>query len=205
MHTHTHTHTHTHANARTPMRPQVKVNSSKAIYRLVGIDVFRTDAKAFHLARLVHLPPARDPVMVGDVALPPLLVFNVQLPQYPAAFFGASDGLGQSIVYYFALPEDFDPATFENQAALGLLARFVANGREADGSPTRERLKMIVRCCNAEEWAAKAPLSSTELKLLVSYNEKPVLTRPQVRGGGEGGGAGAAGAASAARGPRAPP
>jgi hypothetical protein len=87
------------------LRPQVKVSSDKAIYRLVGIDLFRTDQKAFHLARLVGLPPARDPVMVGDTPLPPLLVFNVQMPQYPAAFWGASDGPGQSIVYYFALPE----------------------------------------------------------------------------------------------------
>ncbi|KIZ06999.1 hypothetical protein MNEG_0944 [Monoraphidium neglectum] len=117
--------------------------------------------------------------MVGDTPLPPLLVFNVQMPQYPAAFWGASDGPGQSIVYYFALPEDFDPETFQNRAALGLLQRFVSNGRESDGSPTRERLKMIVRCCNAEEWAAAAPLNSAEYKLLVNYNEKPVLTRPQ--------------------------
>jgi hypothetical protein len=34
---------------------------------------------------------------------------------------------------------------FENKAALGLLMRFVANGREADGCPTRERLKIIAR------------------------------------------------------------
>jgi hypothetical protein len=41
--------------------------------------------------------------------------------------------------------EDFDPTKFENTAALGLLQRFVNNGREADGSPTRDRLKMIPR------------------------------------------------------------
>lgn len=41
--------------------------------------------------------------------------------------------------------EDFDPDKFENKAALGLLQRFVSNGREADGSPTRDRLKLIVR------------------------------------------------------------
>jgi hypothetical protein len=41
--------------------------------------------------------------------------------------------------------DDFDPDKFENTAALGLLQRFVSNGRESDGSPTRDRLKMIVR------------------------------------------------------------
>jgi hypothetical protein len=169
------------------IRTKLKVSSEKAIYRLAGVDVFRTDAKAFHVARLVTLPPARDPVRVGDVALPPLLVFNVQLPQYAAGFFGPSDGLGQSIVYYFALPEDFDPERFGNQAALGLLARFVSNGREADGSSTRERLKMIARVANAEEWAEAAPLSAAEYRLLINYNEKPVLTRPQVHACGGGG------------------
>ena len=170
------------AAARRP--PQIKVASAKSIYRLVGVDLFRTDAKAFHAARLVTLPPAREPARVGDATLPPLLIFNVQLPSYAAGFFGPSDGAGQSIVYYFALPEDFDAARFENQAALGLLARFVSNGREADGAHTRERLKMISRVANADEWARDAPLSAGELKLLVNYNEKPVLTRPQASGGG---------------------
>lgn len=50
-------------------------------------------------------------------------------------------------VLYLAAPhrEDFDPDKCENTAALGLLQRFVSNGREADGSPTRDRLKLIVR------------------------------------------------------------
>lgn len=119
--------------------------------------------------------------MLGDTPLPPLLIFNIQLPSYPASIFGTGDGPGQSIVYYFVLPEDFDPSEFENKAALGLLARFVGNGREADGSATRERLKLIARVSNPEEWARAAPLSSTEYKLLTSYNEKPLMTRPQVR------------------------
>jgi hypothetical protein len=41
--------------------------------------------------------------------------------------------------------EDFEPEKFKNTAALGLLQRFVSNGRESDGSPTRDRLKLIVR------------------------------------------------------------
>jgi hypothetical protein len=123
-----------------------------------------------------------------EVVLPPLLIMNVQLPDYPAGFWGSSDGPGQSIVYYFQLRcvvgrcavcwcalhccfvcvqrcqqtptnthqynqpnarEDFDPEKCENTAALGLLKRFVSNGREAGGEPTRDRLKMIVRCAAA--------------------------------------------------------
>jgi hypothetical protein len=51
--------------------------------------------------------------------------------------------------------DDFDPDTFENKAALGLLQRFVTNGREVDGSPTRDRLKMIVRCGQLPASASK--------------------------------------------------
>lgn len=35
------------------------------------------------------------------------------------------------------------------------------------------------RVANLEEWARVAPLNGTEYKLLLNYNEKPVLTRPQ--------------------------
>ena len=45
------------------------------------------------------------------------------------------------------------------QAALGLAQRFVHGGKEADGSPTRDRLKLMPRVVNKEEWARTAPLS----------------------------------------------
>ncbi len=66
-----------------------------------------------------------------------------QLTLQPSLF-GGNDGPGWSIVYCFALPADFDPVTYPNQKALGLYKRFVHNGREADGSSTRER---CVRTC----------------------------------------------------------
>lgn len=42
------------------------------------------------------------------------------------------------------------------------------------------RLKLIPRIVNVDEWVAKGPLSHGEHKLLVTYNDKPILTRPQV-------------------------
>ena len=47
--------------------------------------------------------------------------------------------------------------------------------------PTRTRFKLIPRVANVEPWARDAPLSTPEYKLLKSYNDKPVLTRPQQR------------------------
>lgn len=41
------------------------------------------------------------------------------------------------------------------------------------------RFKLIPRVVNVDEWAAKGPLSPAEHKLLATYNDKPILTRPQ--------------------------
>lgn len=46
-----------------------------------------------------------------------------------------------------------------NQAALGLVQRFMHNKREFDGTATRDRFKLIPRIVNADEWAEKGPLS----------------------------------------------
>lgn len=50
-----------------------------------------------------------------------------------ASLWGANDGNGHSLVYYFGLPEGWDPAMVGNKAALGLLQRFVHDGTEEDG------------------------------------------------------------------------
>ncbi|KAG2443802.1 hypothetical protein HXX76_002145 [Chlamydomonas incerta] len=174
------------------MKTKLKVPARGAIYRLLAADVVSGDTKLTHVAKMVNMGALhRMACGVGagtaasvtapqvDPHLPPLLIITIMLPLYPATLFGGNDGPSQSLVYYFALPPGFNPATFENQTALGLLRRFVTNGREADGSPTRDRLKLIPRVVNVDEWAAKGPLSPAEHKLLATYNDKPILTRPQ--------------------------
>lgn len=52
---------------------------------------------------------------------------------------------------------------------MGLLQRFVNGGKEADGCPTRDRLKLIPRVVNVDEWATTAPLSGT-----VRGNKQPL-------------------------------
>lgn len=51
----------------------------------------------------------------------------------PALFGGRTDGKGQSLVYYFTLPEGWEPDHVQNKNALHLLERFMADGHEADG------------------------------------------------------------------------
>lgn len=106
---------------------------------------------------------------------------NAPPPPPPSS---SADGRGHSLVFYFRLPDLWDPTAYEAShpaatPALGLARRFVHNGREADGSPTRDRLKLVARVANALEWTSAAPLSSAEARLLASYNDKPLLTRPQ--------------------------
>ncbi|KAG2495058.1 hypothetical protein HYH03_006669 [Edaphochlamys debaryana] len=169
------------------MRTKIKIPSKPALYRLLAADVVTTDTKVTHLARHINIATLQRMAAsagvgpgaggTGDPHIPPLLIINIMLPMVPPTFFGSADGTSQNLVYYYALPPDFD--TGSNQKAVGLLKRFVTNGREADGTPTRDRLKFIPRVVNVDEWSRVGPLSQTETKLLQTYNDKPVLTRPQ--------------------------
>ena len=49
-----------------------------------------------------------------------------------ASLFGAQDGNGLSLVYYFTLPEGWEPNDVGNPAALEMLQRFIHDGREQD-------------------------------------------------------------------------
>lgn len=47
--------------------------------------------------------------------------------------------------------------------------------------PTRDRLKLLPRIVNLEEWVQNESLSFAETRLIRNYNGKPLLTRPQHR------------------------
>lgn len=106
--------------------------------RLVGVDMYSFDTKVNHIARYIELPPAptlgpEAAALPEDQRIPPLLIINLQLPTYVPSLFGTSDGPGQSLVYYFALPEEWEPKLVENQAAFEMLKRFINDGMESDG------------------------------------------------------------------------
>jgi hypothetical protein len=166
------------------MQTRIKEPSTPTLYRLLAVDMFSFDKKVCHMSQNVQLP-TRPRLGPGELALPtsqrlpPLLVFHLQLPTYPATLMGPKDGPGLSCAYYFGLPEGFEPSSVPNQAALALVRRFVHDGREADGTPTRDRLKVIPRIVNVEQWAVEAPLYSAEARIVRNYNDKPLMTRPQ--------------------------
>ena len=175
-----------HIRSKDYMRTKVKEPASGAIYRIIGVDMYSFDTKLSHIAQHVELPtpPTLGPgaqALPADKQLPPLLIINLQLPTYAPSVFGSTDGPGYSLVYYFALPEGWEPEMVGNEAALDLAQRFFHNGMEFDGQSSRDRFKLLPRVANVEEWGVKGPLSGAELRLLRSYNGKPLLTRPQHR------------------------
>ncbi|CAK9170017.1 unnamed protein product [Ilex paraguariensis] len=147
-----------------------------AAFSPFGVDVFVSPRKIVHIARFVELP-----AIDSSGKVPPILVVNLQIPLYPAKIFqNEYDGEGMSYVLYFKLSENYSedmPLHFQEN-----LRKLIddeverVKGFPVDTiAPVRERLKILGRLANVEDIHLSAP----ERKLLNSYNEKPVLTRPQ--------------------------
>jgi hypothetical protein len=93
---------------------------AKNVYELVNADLYSTHNKHWHIVRRLQLPdvprtatlPCGTPL--DKAGYPPLLILHILMPMYPAQFFfPQTDGANVSFVYYFRLPEGFDPATHE--------------------------------------------------------------------------------------------
>lgn len=59
---------------------------------------------------------------------------------------GATDGKGVSLVYYFALPDQFELEDVKNKAALGLMQRFIWDATEKNGWATFKKWLTQTEC-----------------------------------------------------------
>ena len=160
-----------------------KVSSAPALYELLGVDVFSSCRKIPHVARFLRLSDAAGVDSFGPevsvAQLPRFLVINIQIPIGTPSIFGEADGVGHNVVIVFSLPAAALAAMPAGQRAL--FERFHADGVEADGQPTRERLKFIPHIDNTAYVFEHLRLGRTEKRLIQQYDSKPVLTRPQHR------------------------
>ncbi|KAH9739870.1 DUF1336 domain-containing protein [Citrus sinensis] len=145
-----------------------------AAYCPFAADVFLSQRKIDHIARFVDLP-----VIDSSEELPSILVVNLQIPLYPAAIFqGENDGEGMNLVLYFKLSESYSkdlPVHFQEHRIINDEVERVKGFPLDTINSFRERLKILSRLVNGED----LHLSTTEKKILNTYNEKPVLSRPQ--------------------------
>ncbi|XP_075265007.1 uncharacterized protein LOC142357234 [Convolutriloba macropyga] len=174
--------THFSVRGQQYMSNKVKTKSLPEVYRVVNMDIYNVDLKTHHIAQKVTVPKPSKAVIENAERLgfPAQLILNFMVPHYPAKLFGEHDGEGFCLIYYLELPETWDPVKHSNPQAFPLMQRFFADhGVECDGTPTRDRLKLIPRLVNLEQLQAQGVFSGTEYRLVNSYRDKPLLTRPQ--------------------------
>lgn len=98
------------------LRHREKQPSQGTIYELAQADLYSTHNKHWHIVRRLQLPDVPDTATLPNgtsldaAGYPPLLILHILMPTYPAQFFfPQTDGANCSFVYYFRLPEGFDP------------------------------------------------------------------------------------------------
>ena len=167
-----------HVRSKNYMKDKVKLPAGCSLYRMVKVETVTFTSRKDHVAEHLELPqPSDGSIDAGKrVGLPPMLIIQLQMPMYTPVLFGDHDGESCSLIYY----SELDPEVADMpQYAIDMAVRFVEAGTEEDGQATRDRLKLIPRIVNVEEWGREAGLSGTEVRLVNNYNGKPLLMRPQ--------------------------
>lgn len=149
-----------------------KAPSAAPLYDVVACDAYQSDQKLSHVGRVAALP---EEPSVSD--LPPLLVINFMIPNYPPSGLMAPkrvDGPGWNLVLYCRLSAAVRTALEQDlpvPPSVDLFKRFV---HPTEGVNLRQsRLKMIMGLTDTEE-----PGFNMVTKSLVNrYNCKPFLSK----------------------------
>ncbi len=99
--------------------------------------------------------PAHASFQLHSSPILPYCFLTSGLLSWQASLFGAQDGQGLSLVYYFTLPEGWEPNDVGNEAALGMLQRFIHDGREQDKYIT---ILSIQKTCSQQGLGTNVPL-----------------------------------------------
>eukprot|EP00041_Stephanoeca_diplocostata_P010026 m.159035 g.159035 ORF g.159035 m.159035 type:complete len:306 (-) comp17989_c0_seq2:277-1194(-) len=152
--------------------------STEPMFLCVARDLLKFEEKRYNLATSLLLPELPSDSSEPVSGVPPYIILNIMLPGYdaPNPVWGKSrtDGPGWSLVFYLLMTEQTRTELQDlpnASAGVRLLQRFVTD----DSTDMRERLKLIASLVNPEE----VNLGAVVRKLVVDYNMKPVLTRPQ--------------------------
>jgi len=156
-----------------------KDSSEDPIYEPIGVDCFCMDNRRDHIAQYMDLPEmkaitaklATAPGYAKEV--PPLFVFQLQLPSDPpASFFShVEDGPGWAMCVFFRLTDSsleglLNPATAK--PGLKFFAEWCHKCMLPEFEDWKKRFKVIASCVNIDELG---------VGMLAAGNAKPVIIR----------------------------
>ncbi|CAM9549464.1 unnamed protein product [Choristocarpus tenellus] len=148
------------------LRTKHKEPSGEALYELVAIDWYRSEARLERLGERISLPIVER----GHPTVPSLFIINMQMPMEAPTVMRKKkvDGPTLHVVFYFAISEDTVKALEDPDSASSSIRLLQAYCSQAESDPTmRRRLKTVALLRN---------MSVLELpKFIHPYNGKPVL------------------------------
>eukprot|EP00039_Didymoeca_costata_P016089 m.281997 g.281997 ORF g.281997 m.281997 type:complete len:302 (-) comp16336_c0_seq24:1067-1972(-) len=155
-----------------------KDESEAPLFIPVGMDVIAVENKITCVGNHVELPDLPEDLKHPVNGVPPYFIVNVMLPRYEPDLnlFSKNkvDGPNFSVIIYLLMTPE-TRASLQNLSeappAVRLLKRFI----EDDSPAIRDRFKFMANTLNSED----VDMGMVVRKLVVDYNMKPVLSRPQ--------------------------